>query len=230
MIGTALGDVTWLGSFPGFNGVQDAAGVAALRAATTQTFPSGTTIVRAGDACKFFILLARGVLRVTETGANGREIVLYRVRAGELCVLSLTNLLSATAYSAGAIAEEDVEVVMIPVPAFQEALARSDTFRTFVLSTLSRRMGEVLALLEQVAFHRLDLRLACLLGQLFGQNDGESIEVTHHTLAVELGSSREVVSRILKEFEQMGCIRLRRGAIELLSPEALSRLTYARAV
>jgi len=230
MHSTALADVPWLLFFPGLAGVQDEAGLAALRAASTQRFPLGTKIVRPGDPCHSFILLARGVLRVSEVGENGREIALYRVRAGELCVLTLTNLLAATTYSAGAVADEEVEVVMIPAPKFQEALARSDAFRTFVISTLSRRMGEVLALLDQVAFQRLDLRLACLLGQLFGQNQSEPIEVTHHALAQELGSTREVISRILKEFEIMGCIRLRRGMIELLSPETLSRLTRIAAV
>jgi CRP/FNR family transcriptional regulator len=220
----------WLSVFPGLAGVEDEAGVAALQAACVRTFAPGTKIVRLGDPCQFFILLVRGTLRVSQMATNGREIVLYRVRAGELCVLTLTNLLAATTYSAGALAEEEVDVVMIPAPKFQEALARSDAFRTFVISTLSRRMGEMLALVEQVAFQRLDLRLACLLGQLFGQNYGEPIEVTHQALALELGSSREVVSRILKEFELLGCIRLRRRMIELLSPETLSRLTRAPAL
>jgi CRP/FNR family transcriptional regulator len=223
----AAPDIPWLLFFPDLAGVQDHAGIAALQAATTHRFTVGTRIVHAGDPCQSFILLAQGTLRVYEVGASGREIVLYRVRTGELCVLTLSNLLAATAYSAGAMAEEDVEVVMIPMPQFQEALAKSDAFRSFVISTLSRRMGEVMALVEQVAFRRLDLRLACLLGQLFGENLGDPVEVTHQALALELGSTREVVSRMLKEFERMGCIRLRRGMIELLSPETLARLTCA---
>lgn len=223
----AVPDISWLLSFPDLAGVQDPAGIAALQAATTHRFAAGTRIVHAGDPCQSFILLAQGTLRVNEVGESGREIVLYRVRAGELCVLTLSNLLAATAYTAGAMAEEDVEVVMIPMPQFQEALAKSDDFRTFVISTLSRRMGEVMALVEQVAFRRLDLRLACLLGQLFGVNHGDPVVATHQALAQELGTTREVVSRMLKEFEHMGCIRLRRGVIELLSPETLARLTCA---
>ena len=230
MSGTAAASFPWFASFPGLAGVQDNAGLAALQAARVQHFPVGTEIVHSGDPCQSFILLARGVLRVYEAGEGGREIVLYRVRAGELCVLTLNNLLAATTYSAGAKAEEDVEVVMMPVTNFQDALARSEAFRTFVISTLSRRMGEVMALVEQVAFQRLDLRLACLLGQLFGQNHGAPLAMTHQALALELGSAREVVSRMLKEFERSGCIRLRRGVIELLSPEMLARLTCETAV
>jgi len=219
----------WQMAFPGLAGVQDESGLAALQSASVYQFPTGTEIVRAGDPCQSFILLSRGVLRVYESGDNGREIVLFRVRAGEMCVLTLTNLMAATAYSAGAKAEEDVEVVMIPMDLFQAALSRSDAFRTFVISTLSRRVGEVMALVEQVAFQRLDLRLACLLGQMFNGNHGAPLEVTHQALALELGSTREVISRMLKEFERSGCIRLRRGTIELLSPEILTRLTCAPA-
>jgi len=221
----AAGTSAWLKAFPGLSGVKDATGMAALQAAHVYEFPAGAEIVHSGDPCQSFILLSRGVLRVYEAGESGREIVLYRVRAGEMCVLTLTNLMASTAYSAGAKAEEDIEVVMIPMTHFQAALSNSEAFRTFVISTLSRRMGEVMALVEQVAFQRLDLRLACLLGDLFSRNQGAPLAITHQALALELGSTREVVSRMLKEFERSGCIRLRRGQIELLSHESLSRLT-----
>jgi len=222
---SATGEWAWQTSFPGLASINDAAGEAALRAASVFQFPAGTDIVRSGDPCQSFILVSRGVLRIYEAGESGREIVLYRVRAGELCVLTLTDLMASRSYSAGAKAEEDVEVVMIPHASFQEALSQSDAFRAFLISTLSRRMGEVMSLVEQVAFQRLDLRLACLLGQLFNENRGAPLEITHQALALELGSTREVISRLLKEFERSGCIRLGRGQIELLSPEALSRLT-----
>ena len=227
MANAAVQDVPWLLSCPGLAGVNDEVGVAALRAAKTQHFSLGTDIVRPGDPCHSFILLIRGSLRVSKLAENGREMILYRVRAGELCVLTLTSLLTGKTYSAGAATEEDTEVAMIPASKFLDAMHRSDPFRTFVISHLSRRMGEVLALLEQVTFRRLDLRLACMLGQLFEQNKGRPIEVTHRALALELGSSREVVSRILKEFELMGCVRLGRGTIELVSSETLEDITRA---
>jgi len=218
-------DLSWLPEFPGLAGVHDPAGRAALQAARRYQFPAGAEIVRSGDPCQSFVLLSRGVLRVYEADERGHEIVLYRVRAGDMCVLTLSTLMTSANYSAGAKAEEDVEVVMIPMVLFQKALEHSDAFRNFVITTLSRRMGEVMALVEQVAFQRLDLRLACLLGQLFHQNRGAPLAVTHQALALELGSTREVISRVLKEFERSGCIRLRRGEIELLSAEMLTRLT-----
>lgn len=218
-------DLSWLSEFPGLAGVQDPSGLAAIQAARRFQFPAGTEVVRGGDPCQSFVLLYRGVLRVYESDKSGREIVLYRVRAGDLCVLTLSTLMVRGHYAAGAKAEEDVEVVMIPMALFQKALDHSDAFRNFIITTLSRRMGEVMALVEQVAFQRLDLRLAGLLKQLFNQNQGAPLEVTHQALALELGSTREVISRMLKEFERNGCIRLRRGLIELLSTETLTRLT-----
>lgn len=224
-LGPKASDQSWLRHFPGLASIRDEAGLAALRSATVHAFPAGAPIMRHGELCRGFVLLARGSVRVYESGDNGREIVLYRVRAGELCVLTLSNLTACTPYSAGAIAEEAVEVVMVPAAQFNSALAQSEAFRSFVLSTLSQRLGELMALVEQVAFQRLDLRLACLLGQLFGQRNTACLRITHQELASELGTSREVASRLLKEFENIGCIRLKRGEIELLSPETLSRLS-----
>jgi len=211
----------WLG-IPGLASVRDPAGLAAVRAGTLQRFSSGTELVRAGDPCQSFILLSQGILRVYEADDTGREIVLFRVQPGDMCVLTLSHLMTATPYSAGAKAEGDVQVIMIPMEQFQRALAESDGFRTFVISTLSRRIGEVMSLVEQVAFYRLDFRLASRLLHLFRDNESRPLRITHQALALELGTTREVVSRTLKDLEHRGAIRLRRGAIELQSADALA--------
>lgn len=215
----------WLREFPGLTGIRDEAGLAALRSAKVCNFPAGTPLMQHGDPCESFILLTRGTARVFHAGEGGRELLLFRVRAGELCVLTLSDLTSARAYSANAVAEEPVNLVIIPADKFRDALARSEGFRTYVLSSLAQRLCDLMALVEQVAFQRLDLRLACLLGQLFGQRNTASLRITHQELANELGTSREVTSRLLKEFENMNCIRLKRGEIELLSSDTLSRLS-----
>lgn len=218
-------DLPWIEIFPTLAAIRDKAGLDALRAARLVRFPAGTALMRHGVPCKAFVLLARGSVRIYQTGEDGREIVLYRARAGELCVLTLSDLAAARRYSANATAEEDVEIVHIPAEKFRDAMARSEAFRGYVLSSLAQRLGELMALVEQVAFRHLDLRLACLLGQLFGQRNTASLRVTHQELANELGTTREVVSRLLREFEAIGCIRLKRGEIELLSHETLSRLS-----
>jgi CRP/FNR family transcriptional regulator len=138
--------------------------------------------------------------------------------------------MASEAYSAGAMAESEIELALIPHLQFKDALAGSENFRSFVLTTLSRRLGQMMSLVEQVAFRQLDLRLAWLLGHLFGQGSSPRLRITHQELAMELGTSREVISRMLKEFERMGCIILRRGEIELLSSDTLKRLTAGKSV
>ncbi len=219
------GEPPWMREFPGLSLIRDEVGLAALRSAKVCSFPTGTPLMQHGDPCESFILLTRGTARVFQAGEGGREILLFRVRAGELCVLTLSDLTAARVYSANAVAEESVDLVIIPADKFRDALAGSEAFRTYVLSSLAQRLCDMMGLVEQVAFQRLDLRLACLLGQLFGQRNTATLRITHQELANELGTSREVASRLLKEFENMNCIRLKRGEIELLSPETLSRLS-----
>lgn len=226
-ISSATGSA-WLKIFPGLAAIQDEAWLDALRAAKEMVMPPGTVVIRRGDPCQNFLLVTRGTVRVYESSESGREIALYRTSGGDICILTLSNLLAGTNYAAEAVTENEVGVVMIPMPFFQNAMARSEAFRNFILATLARRLSDVMRVVEQVTFQRLDLRLACLLGQLFERNKSSTISMTHEELARELGTTRVVVSRLLKEFENMGCIRLGRGEIELLSPEALARLSRGK--
>lgn len=218
-------DPKWLSVFPELAAIQDEAWMQALRAAREMIMPPGTVVIRRGDACQNFLMVTRGTVRVYESSESGREIALYRTGAGDICILTLSNLLAGTDYAAEARTEDEVGAVMIPMPLFQNAMARSESFRNFIMATLARRLSDVMRVVEQVTFQRLDLRLACLLGQLFERNKSNAISMTHEELARELGTTRVVVSRMLKEFEHMGCIRLHRSQIELLSPEALARLS-----
>ena len=213
----------WLSVFPALAMIQDEAWLEALRAAKEMTMPPGTVVIRRGDPCQNFLLVARGTVRVYESSESGREIALYRTGGGDICILTLSNLLAGTDYAAEAVTEDEVSAVMMPMPFFQNAMARSEAFRNFIMTTLVRRLSDVMRVVEQVAFQRLDLRLACLLGQLFERNKSSPISMTHDELAHELGTTRVVISRMLKEFERMGCVRLQRGQIELLSSEALAR-------
>jgi len=214
----------WLCAFPQLSRINDAAWLATLQAGRQLDIAAGTEIVRKGDPCQDFLLVVEGFLRIYETAENGREILLYRVSGGEICVLTLSNLLEGESYSACVAAEGDVRVVVIPMQHFHHAIAHSTGFRTAILSTLSKRLNTVMELVEQMAFLGLDMRLACLLGQYFGQRHTVRLQVTHQALARELGTTREVVSRMLKVFEHAGCIRLSRGHIELVSRGALARL------
>lgn len=225
MSNTQLVISKWLSVFPGLAAIQDEAWMEALRAAKEVVMPPRTVVIRRGDPCLYFLLVTRGTVRVYESSEGGREIALYRTGGGDICILTLSNLLAGKDYAAEAVTEDEVGAVMIPMPFFQNAMAKSEAFRNFIMATLARRLSDVMRVVEQVTFQRLDLRLACLLGQLFERNKSAAITMTHEDLARELGTTRVVVSRMLKEFENMGCIRLQRGQIELLSSEALARLS-----
>jgi CRP/FNR family transcriptional regulator len=185
------------------------------------TIPPGVTVYREGDACENFFLVLDGSVRVQKLSESGREIVLYRVEAGQSCVLTTTCLLAHERYAAEGITETEVRAVSIPLARFHEALARSPGFRDFVFTSYGVRISDLILLVEEVAFGRIDLRLAQLL---LDQAKGELLEATHQQLAAELGTAREVISRQLKEFERRGWVQLGRGRIQVLDRDGLAAL------
>lgn len=215
----------WLAAFPALAAIADTAWIEAVGAAKEVLLPADTPVIREGQPCQNFLLIVAGNLRIYKIAPNGREIMLYHTCGGEACNLTLGALLEGRNYSENAITENEVRVVMIPAQYFHAAMARSDAFRIFILSDLCRRMRELMNLVGQVAFEPLELRLACLLGQLFAQGNTRQLDTTHDELARRVGSTRVVTSRLLKKFELMGCISLQRGLIELLSPQALEQLS-----
>lgn len=197
---------------------------AALGAVRVMTIPPDTVIVRAGDPCRNFVLIEHGTVRVCQPMDDGRALTLHRAGAGEVCLYTLHALVERIDYNVEIMSEGEVRIASVPQEKFYQCMAESDAFRRFVVGLLARRVVDLTRLVQQVRFSRLSERTACLLQQLFRQHDTRRLEVTHHTLAYDLGSSREVISRLLKEFEQRGALRLHRGAIELLSAEALAQL------
>lgn len=221
-----LSDIpAWLNSFPSLATITDAAWLNAVKAAKEFTLPPDTIVIREQQPCRDFLLVASGNVHIFKTAEDGREIMLYRTCSGETCILTLGTLFEGTDYSANAITSTEVRAIAIPAMHFHTAMAESSAFRSIILADLSRRMRELMGLVGHVAFDRLELRLSCLLGQLFGQGDTALLDITHEDLARRLGSTRVVVSRLLKDFEHMGCIRLQRGRIELLSSESLAQLS-----
>jgi CRP/FNR family transcriptional regulator len=148
--------------------------------------------------------------------------MLYRVRAGDSCVLTTSCLLAHEPYPATAVTETEVTALTLNERAFQQALDASAQFRRFVFTNLSSRLAEVIRRMEEVAFGDIDQRLAAAL--LTRQAAGTLGNTTHQALATELGTAREVVSRHLKRFEERRWVRLNRGAIELIDTAALAQL------
>lgn len=187
---------------------------------TPMQFSRGNTIFNEGDECGVVGFIVRGVIKVYKLAESGREIALYRIGKGESCMLSLACALSYSTHRASAIVEEDVEIVVVPVNEFRRLLDNSSEARQFVFSLFSHRLADMLTLVEEVVFHRTDERLAELL---LHRARNAVVEATHEELAFELGSAREVVSRLLKEFEKEGSVRLGRGKIVVEDAELLHR-------
>lgn len=183
--------------------------------------PQGTQLFRETQQCQSFMWLLDGTVRVFKHSPEGREITLYRVNPGEICVLSVQSLLCGEGFPAEAVAETDLHGLQLNKQTFNRALDSSHDFHRYLLKILSRRISDIMQLVSQVTFQHLDLRVACHLGKMFERSAGEALKTTHAQIAQELGTTREMVSRILKELERMKCIRLSRGEINLLSSEEL---------
>ena len=180
--------------------------------------PAGTVLFDDHQACDGFPFVVSGAIRVIKASPNGRELPLYRVTPGETCVISSSCLLGQVDYNARGIAETDTELVMLPKPVFDDLLNES-VFRAFVFHLVAERIAELMQLVEEVAFHKLDQRLAAvLLGK------GRVVHTTHQHLADELGSVREIVSRLLKGFAAQGLVRLAREQIEIVDAAGLRRV------
>lgn len=189
--------------------------------------PEGARIFGPGDPCERFVLVLSGTVRVEQIGAGGRSIVLYRVSAGDSCVMTTSGLLSGVPYGAWGVAEGAVEILALPAPVFRSLVDSDAAFRARVLSVFSARIVELSEVIDDLLVRRVDLRLA---GWLLERGaDGDTLSATHQSIAAELGSAREVVSRILKDFERRGWIAMRRGSIELLDRAALRQMQQGTA-
>ncbi len=218
----------WTQQFPGIRGLS-----AGLRgdlegAASVVSIPAGTVIFGPGQPVESLLLLLEGRVRVQQTTEGGREIVLYRVHAGESCVLTTACLLAFEDYTAEGVAETDLEAVKIPRAAFDKAVATSAEFRRFVFAAYAKRITDLFLTVEEIAFGRMDARLAHKLLEL--SDTGGAIAATHGDLAVELGTAREVVSRQLAEFQRRIWIEQRRGAVRIIDRPALERFAGANPV
>lgn len=199
---------------------------ALTQAAQRLTLPAGTPVFGPGEQCQGLPLVLSGEIRVQMIGASGNEIVLYRIQGGEMCPLSLACLLTHGSHQSEAVVEEDSEVLLVPAVMTERLMNEAAGFRQAVLESYGRRLQSLMLVIEEVAFRRLDQRLAERL--LERQRNGR-LSITHQDLAVELGTAREVVSRLLKEFERRGLVTLERGLITLINPVALGDVGRAQA-
>lgn len=187
--------------------------------ASLAKIPAGHDVFVDGDRVDGIALLLSGMVRVYKIGETGREITLYRFGLGQSCILTANAILSNKSFPAIATVEEDAEAVMIPAEIFRSWVNKYELWREFVFDLLSERLSTVMTVVDEVVFKRMDRRVASwLLNQAKVQNP---MRVTHQEIAAELGSSREVISRILEDFSREGLIKSGRGTIEALDFKGL---------
>jgi len=215
--------VAWTESFPALNTLTPEHRHDLLEKSRIINLTAGTTVFAPGATPESFLLVRQGTVRVQQTSEQGREIVLYRIAAGESCVLTTACLLAHEDYQATAIAETDIECVAVPRRAFEQAMDQSASFRKFVFDSYGRRLLELLQLVDEVAFMRLDVKLAHRLVAL--THGTETTKITHQQLAAELGTAREVIGRQLHEFQRRGWVKTTRGEITILDRRALANLS-----
>jgi CRP/FNR family transcriptional regulator len=212
-------------TFPQFSRLDPDSARALEGASRIADIPAGTILFQDGSECSNYVLVMEGSIRVQKVAENGREIVLYRVESGQSCVLTTNCLIARDDYAAEGIAETAVRALVLPAATFRSLLARSEPFRDFVFSAYAARISDLLVLIEEVAFGRIDVRLAAWLRQ--HGNESGFIKATHQEIAIELGTAREVISRQLKDFERRGWVSLHRGRIEIQNRSGLAGLNEA---
>jgi len=204
--------------YPALADLDDVALAAVLQRAQVMRVPAGTSMFGEGSPCRQFPLVLEGSIRVAKA-SDGRELQLYRVMPGESCVLTGGCLVGGRDYPATGVVERDARLVVLPKPVFDELLATHAPFRQYVFSLFAERLTDMMTLVEAIAFHKLDRRLAAaLLGR------GKVVALTHQQLADELGSVREIVTRVLRGFADQGWVQSSRGSIEVLDAAALRRV------
>jgi CRP/FNR family transcriptional regulator len=194
---------------------------------STARFPAGTVLLDEGSRCETLLLVRSGAIRVIKASPAGREITLYFVQAGEMCVLGISCLLSDHRYPATAVTKVDTDALVVPGGIFRELFREEPAVQQFVIDLFSLRLTAVMTLVEEVAFRKMDQRLAAFLLRESSGGPGlyRPVEMSHEQIAGHLGTAREVVSRILSQFEEDGLIALERRRVRIADPAKLSEMT-----
>jgi CRP/FNR family transcriptional regulator len=194
-----------------------------LDASNIISVPAHNSVFRQGDRCKNYLIVLDGRVKVFTRSENGREIVLYRLSNGDSCVLTTSCLFGKKRYPAEGVTETPLTALAIPSEKFDKAIQDSSVFREIVFSAFSTHLSELIALVEEVAFGKIEVRLAKHL--LDHRDDQNTLSSTHQNISTELGSAREVISRQLKEMESKGYIKINRGQINILDISALREIS-----
>lgn len=211
--------------FPEFPGLSTDLRCDLVKRSRQRHVSQGSVVFTPGPSADAMLILLSGTLRVEQVAQSGREIVLYRVHGGESCILTAACLLTDATYAATGVAETDLDLMSLPKAAFDDLMARSQEFRGLIFQAYAKRITDLMQVVEEVAFRRIDIRLAGGLIELSG-TEGK-IVATQQQMATELGTAREGISRQLGEFQRLGWVEIGRGDVRLRDKEALRNLAHS---
>ncbi|MEW6198288.1 MAG: Crp/Fnr family transcriptional regulator [Planctomycetota bacterium] len=209
-----------------FRGLPPPALARVAGAARPARLAAGQCLYREGDTCADVAILGDGLIRVFKSCPSGREITLYHVEPGEPCLVNVLCAYLQSPTPASATVERPGPAVLVPHAVFHELIGAAAPLRDQLFGSIARRMLDLMLLVEEVAFRRMDRRLASYLRKRFDQSRSDELwlEITHEEIAADLGSAREVISRLVKEFERLGVVQQGRGRIGLRDPGRLQDL------
>ena len=188
--------------------------------------PAGTIICISGDICQQLIILQQGVVRVYHPAADGRSITLYHIGKNESCIVTASCIINGASFPAIAETETAVKGYAIPAEKVQEWMQTEPQWQHYLFGLLAQRMASLIELVDALAFKHLDNRLAEWLLRQSERHSRQHINTTHQFIAEDLASSREVISRLLKEFEREQLIKLGRGYIKILDLKQLQQFAF----
>jgi CRP/FNR family transcriptional regulator len=220
MMTTAVNRENLLKLYPALADLPGADLDALLAPSRLMSLPAGSRVFAEHQPCQGFPLVVEGSIKVLKQAPSGRELLLYRVRPGGSCIITSSCLLGHTDYNARGVAETPLTLLPLPVPLFSRLMREHTPFRDFVFHLFAERISELMQLVEEVAFARLDQRLAkALLAR-----ETATLNLTHQQLADELGSVREIVSRLLKGFAAQGLVNLGREQVTITDRDGLQKI------
>lgn len=182
--------------------------------------PRGHMICMEQNQCVHLPIVVKGTARVFKSSDEGKELTLYRIEEGESCILTASCILNQIAFPANAVAQTDIEAILVSSSDVRMWMESYPDWQLYIFGLLSQRLASVIELVEEVAFQRMDRRLSSYLYQASEQ--ANEIKMTHEAIASDLGTSREVISRLLKDLENQGILALSRGGVTVVERDKLS--------
>jgi CRP/FNR family transcriptional regulator len=198
--------------FPFFRNASQSLVKSILSLSDHNKYSANVLVKLEGDQCQDFILLLSGEIRIYKVGGSSRQITLYELGPGDICVLNASCILSNAKLPANAATTTETEVLLLSSRRFLDMIAGYEEMRTFVHSRINERMNAIMTLVSEIVFGKMDERL---LNYLIEKSENNNLKRTHQHIAQDLGTSREVLSRLLKDFERQGLVFLSRNSIQL---------------